>query len=255
MPQDLAFLDTLLHADSRRALIDHTSRWLDGLGFHCFLYAEHRPVRADGKRARFVFDGIDGSAAAGAAWHRLSTLPPAWARHYRAAGYLALDPLVRHAATAGLPLPWHRRGADSPAAARLFAEARQHGLAGGIVVPLRGAHGATALLNAATAHDGEAARRRLDQVVARVTLLGLYLHEAVRRLSTPPRAGAPALTAREQQCLARAAAGGSAREIGRQLGISERTAVFHLANAARKLGARNRREAVARAILAGLAVP
>ena len=251
MPQDLAFLDTLLHADSRRALIDHTSRWLDGLGFHCFLYAEHRPVRADGKRARFVFDGIDGSAAAGAARHRLSTLPPAWraiiARPVTRRWIRSCGTRPRRACRCrgtGAARTVRRRRGCSPKRASMAA--------GGIVVPLRGAHGATALLNAATAHDGEAARRRLDSRRAR---------DLARPL--PARSGAPPVTtagpARRPDRARAAMHGALPRAAPRARSAASSASASappsSTANAARKLGARNRREAVARAITAGLAVP
>ena len=53
------------------------------------------------------------------------------------------------------------------------------------------------------------------------------------------------LSPRESQCLSWAARGHSSRDIGRQLGITARTVDFHTHNAVRKLGAANRRHAVA----------
>ena len=52
----------------------------------------------------------------------------------------------------------------------------------------------------------------------------------------------------EIECLRWAAEGKTGWEIGKLLGISERTVVFHVENAARKLGVFGRRQAVARAI-------
>lgn len=63
------------------------------------------------------------------------------------------------------------------------------------------------------------------------------------------------LTPRETECLQWAAAGKTAWETSRILAISERTATFHLTNAVKKLGATNRRAAVARAIGLGLIAP
>ncbi|WP_157125763.1 helix-turn-helix domain-containing protein [Pandoraea norimbergensis] len=71
-------------------------------------------------------------------------------------------------------------------------------------------------------------------------------------VSTPP---AIHLTPRETECLQWAAAGKTAWETSRILAISERTATFHLTNAVKKLGATNRRAAVARAIGLGLIAP
>ncbi|MBL0162247.1 MAG: helix-turn-helix transcriptional regulator [Xanthomonadales bacterium] len=56
------------------------------------------------------------------------------------------------------------------------------------------------------------------------------------------------MTARELDCLRWAAEGKTSWAIGQQLGISERTAIFHLSNSARKLGVIGRRQAIARAM-------
>jgi DNA-binding NarL/FixJ family response regulator len=60
------------------------------------------------------------------------------------------------------------------------------------------------------------------------------------------------LTERERQVLILACRGYSAREIGRQLFISERTVESHVSNGYRKLGIRSRIELVQRAVELGL---
>jgi DNA-binding CsgD family transcriptional regulator len=57
---------------------------------------------------------------------------------------------------------------------------------------------------------------------------------------------------RERECLRWCKAGKSAWDISRILGISERTAQFHISNAMAKLGAPNRITAVVMAIQRGL---
>jgi DNA-binding CsgD family transcriptional regulator len=64
--------------------------------------------------------------------------------------------------------------------------------------------------------------------------------------------GPPTLTARERECLSWIAQGKTGWETGAILRISERTVVFHLHNARRKLGVHNRSAAVARAVRLGL---
>jgi DNA-binding CsgD family transcriptional regulator len=65
----------------------------------------------------------------------------------------------------------------------------------------------------------------------------------------------PMLTARESECLAFVANGMTSGDIGTKLGISQRTANFHVGNVIAKLGALNRGEAIARAIALGLYQP
>ncbi|WP_348632859.1 helix-turn-helix transcriptional regulator [Mesorhizobium sp. M4A.F.Ca.ET.020.02.1.1] len=56
------------------------------------------------------------------------------------------------------------------------------------------------------------------------------------------------LTAREYECLQWAARGKTAWEIGCILGVTRRTAAFHLDNARRKLGITTRSQLVARVV-------
>jgi DNA-binding CsgD family transcriptional regulator len=57
------------------------------------------------------------------------------------------------------------------------------------------------------------------------------------------------------ECLQWAAGGHTSWEIGQFIGVSERTVVFHLANAAHKLGFFSRQPAIARAVALGLVTP
>ena len=74
------------------------------------------------------------------------------------------------------------------------------------------------------------------------------VREGDQYLSRELLAGAPdatGLTERELDCLRRAAGGDTAKQIARDLDITERTVRFHLANVYRKLGVQRRSQAVA----------
>ncbi len=60
------------------------------------------------------------------------------------------------------------------------------------------------------------------------------------------------LTGREIAVLKMAAAGATGKEIARQLGITERTVRFHVANSCRKLGVARRAQAISTALRLGL---
>lgn len=60
------------------------------------------------------------------------------------------------------------------------------------------------------------------------------------------------LTNREQECLQWASQGKTSWEIGKILGITERTANFHINNACRKLSVRSRQAAIAIALSSGI---
>jgi DNA-binding CsgD family transcriptional regulator len=63
------------------------------------------------------------------------------------------------------------------------------------------------------------------------------------------------LSEREKACLLWTARGKSSWEIGRIMGISEHTVVFHVRNAMKRLGTRNRMVAVVMAVQMGLIAP
>ena len=68
-----------------------------------------------------------------------------------------------------------------------------------------------------------------------------------------PRSAADALTAREREVLSLVATGCSNRQIGRHLGVAERTARTHVSNILTKLGLASRTQAALWAVKEGLA--
>ena len=181
----------------------------------------------------------------------LSAYPAAWLKRYIEKGYLGIDPVVAHCREHTTPLVWT---ADGPIGERnrrcpsFFHDAADFGLKAGISTPVHGLGCQWGLLSVAGTGERPDRRTQLHQI-AGVQLLATFTHEVGHRFATTPQAGAHVhLTARELECLRWAAEGKTGWEIGRLLGISERTVVFHVENAARKLGVFGRRQAVARAI-------
>ena len=83
--------------------------------------------------------------------------------------------------------------------------------------------------------------------VRMLQLMALYFHAHARgKLASERNVGGILLSPREFECLAWAAQGKSAWETARILGISRRTAAFHLDNAKAKLRVRSICQAVAR---------
>jgi len=181
----------------------------------------------------------------------LSAYPAAWIARYMEKGYIGIDPVVAHCREHATPLMWT---ADGPVGDRIrrcpafFQDAADFGLKVGISAPVHGLGCQWGLLSVAGSDEKVDQRARLHQL-AGVQLLATFTHEAGHRFATVPQTGANVhLTARELECLRWAAEGKTGWEIGRLLGISERTVVFHVENAAHKLGVFGRRQAVARAI-------
>jgi len=212
----------------RRAVGEYAKR----LGFDSWVYV----ANPNGQRALPYF---------------LSAYPAAWVAHYLEKGYMGIDPVVAHCRDHATPLIWN---ADGPAGQRnghspaFFHDAADFGLKVGISAPVHGLGCQWGLLSVAGSEEKTDRRTQLYQL-AHVQLLATFTHEAGHRFATAPQTGVNVhLTARELECLRWAAEGKTGWEIGRLLGISERTVVFHVENAAHKLGVFGRRQAVARAI-------
>jgi len=95
---------------------------------------------------------------------------------------------------------------------------------------------------AAAIRDAQAGEVHLDPAAAKA------LTAALRA----PRSAADALTPREREVLVLIATGGTNREIGRPLGVAERTARTHVSNILGKLGLASRTQAAMWAVKEGL---
>ena len=94
----------------------------------------------------------------------------------------------------------------------------------------------------------------LQRLVADLQLFAVHAQEAAVRLLLPDadQLEKPALTPREVEALSWTMEGKTAWEVGKILGISERTAVLHVNNAMHKLGCVSKHQAVLKALRLGL---
>jgi two-component system nitrate/nitrite response regulator NarL len=102
--------------------------------------------------------------------------------------------------------------------------------------------------------DGERLAAALTALVHGLVVLDPAFGDAPRPRSVTPAALVEGLTPREQEVLALLAEGVSNKQIAHRLGISERTAKFHVNAILGKLGAESRTEAVVLAARLGLIV-
>lgn len=221
-------LQQLLECASAPHLRALASRHVQQLGFDKWIYSTG-PVSGD-------------------VAENLLTYPAEWMSLYRRRGYFAVDPVVDHCRQHITPCLW----AADPAVhsvgyqTRFFMEAVDFGLCAGIGLPIHGPLGHSGMFSVSMA-DPSNASAHLRQL-GELQLLATFIHEAQMRLSSRSANAQVHLTARELDCLRWAAEGKTSWEIGEQLGISERTVIFHLSNGARKLGVIGRRQAIARAM-------
>ncbi|MCC6194076.1 MAG: LuxR family transcriptional regulator [Burkholderiales bacterium] len=204
--------------------------------------------------ARLGFDGFSclrigcGTATAELIEHR-TTAAPRWVAHYATRGYHLVDPRVTRTQGRAVPIVWDDAQADVHAEP-FFAEARRHAIRSGVAMTVHDARGGRLVvcwdsrLGPAGATRSEAIRAELGTIA----LMAGIVHEAVTAHGAGPRQGARDLTLRERECLTLAARGMTSHDIAHKLGITERTANFHIGNVLAKFGALNRGEAIARAV-------
>lgn len=177
----------------------------------------------------------------------ISTYPSSWTALYLRRKYQSVDPVVRRAIRQTEPFRWGLEFEPrdrSKSERELFEEAAEFGIRCGFTFPIHDDKGAIAALTFATHARRNVFERSVVKHVQNLRLIAMVFHAHARRFWTSNRAvGGVVLSPREFDCLEWSSGGKSAGEIGIILGISERTARFHLDNARAKLGVRSLRQA------------
>jgi LuxR family transcriptional regulator, activator of conjugal transfer of Ti plasmids len=226
-----AFIDRLSESPDDEALRDAMAGAAASLDLSCFAYLSV-PAQANGKP------------------RLISTYPSAWTNYYLLRNYERLDPVVRRALTRPEPFEWGLENGSngmSKAQLELFDEAARFGIRCGYTIPIHSGRGPIAAVTFAADHRHIKFGSSIETHGRVLQLMAMYFHVHARRIFIADRVvdGIP-LSPREFECLGWSARGKSAWEIGQILGISRRTAAFHLDNAKLKLGVHSIRQAVAR---------
>lgn len=180
----------------------------------------------------------------------ISTYPASWVAHYTRNRYERLDPVIMQALQSPEPFQWGFELAPTQLSSVqkiLLDEASQVGIRFGFTVPIHDGHGPVAALTFARDQRDVPFEHCVTSNARVLQLMAMYFHAHVRRkLTHENKIGGVSLSPREFECLEWSSRGKSAWEIGNILGISRRTAAFHLDNARAKLGVRTIRQAVVR---------
>jgi DNA-binding CsgD family transcriptional regulator len=249
----MEILDKLLAADSKDKIMSVLAERCHELEFDQFIYT---PLIAAGRSEKvFKDESKIFDAEALIAQNTLFTYPDAWARRYQEAQHLQNDPIIGHISRSMLPIFWDDASRVDPKNI-VLGEAKEHGLVYGVTVSLYGHGGQRAVLSFARGNEPRESPTRKATTAGLAQLTASYVHEALWKLGDNKNNVLLApLSVREKDCLQWAAAGKTSWEIAQILKISERTVIFHLTNAARKLCATNRRQAVVRALTLRLINP
>ncbi|RZL68251.1 MAG: LuxR family transcriptional regulator [Variovorax sp.] len=181
----------------------------------------------------------------------LNNYPKTWQERYQQAGYIAVDPSVRHGVVSRRPLVWTDDVFEP--VRDLWEEARDHGLRFGWAQSSLDGSGVGGMLTLSRSSD-MLSEIELAEKETQMRWLVQAAHLSLSRLMQPKFTVQPdsPLTPREIEVLKWSADGKTANEIGDILSIAVPTVNFHIKNVVLKLKAANKTAAVVRALMSGL---
>ena len=133
-----------------------------------------------------------------------------------------------------------------------ITEHRKDRLPPGLLIPIHKSHDSLGIFYLWHGNKSHLAMQQLITLQPSIIMLAIYTYNAVIRTLNSQQRTDITLTPREYQCLALCYHGKSYKEISQQLGIAERTVIFHITNLFEKLGAHNKIEAINKAQHFGL---
>ena len=143
----------------------------------------------------------------------------------------------------------------SPMGELILKQAAEAGLAHGMSIPRKAHTGEISICSLATSNSNNV-DARFSNALAEAQTFAIELFNAISRINLSGKTeDKESLTPREIECMFWVCEGKTSWEISKIINISERTVIFHLTGATRKLGAVNRQHAVAKAITSGLIKP
>ena len=185
----------------------------------------------------------------------IGNIPRQWTDRYWQRRYYDDDCIVRACLKSILPITWTTTPSPelTDRQRRIAREAARFGLAHGVGIAVRGPGALLAVLT--VARFREIGPETLPDIIDILALGALALATTIVILSPSTPSEAANLKEVECNCLMWAARGKSSAEIGRLLGMPERTVYFHIGNAMDRLGVATRIQAVAEAIKTGAINP
>jgi DNA-binding CsgD family transcriptional regulator len=165
------------------------------------------------------------------------------------------DPVMQHCKHTSVPIIWGQETYISRGEAEIWEEQARYGLKYGIALAIHMPGDCHFFIGVDRDRALDESAKGLTRIVADLQLFAVHAQDAAFRLFTPQLRAemeSPHLTPRELEALRWTMDGKRAWEVGQELRISERTAVFHLQNAVRKLKCVNKHQAVLKAIRLGL---
>ncbi len=186
----------------------------------------------------------------------ISSLPDEFRDNYREGGLIGDDPFLslicRNMTAAGIVTDGDRFPETNGRQGAFLELTRSFGVKTALCIPVRTIQQSEFggwVIGGTT--DGPAFDRICETFTAELHLAGLMAFERLTALAHRARPAHGRLSPRERECMLWLSAGLRVAKIAHRLDISESAVALYITNARRKLGARTREQAVARAIMSG----
>lgn len=225
--------------------IDQAFEAMQRLGFEALIY-DYTPVPYD----------LDGEIMV-PSFLKLRNISDDMLEYWFDRGYFRIDPVQQVALRSSAPFFWNYNAGADTAINRYLGEStepvarylNERDMSTGVTVPVHMPRGDYATVTGIRFGANKDFERNALRSIADFGLLAHVFHETAYMLfdSSARSVGKMRLTERERECLRYSAEGLSAKEISRIIDRSVPTVVMHLNAAAKKLGAKNRTQAVVRA--------
>ena len=180
--------------------------------------------------------------------------PPKFRERFEAMDRRVQDPVMQHCKTSSRPIIWDQSTYVDADLGEHWEEQASFGYRSGIAMALHLPEGRHFFIGVDSDRAFTPNPRQFSRMVADLALFAVYAYEAASRVIvlTPGDPSEPHLTPRELDALRWTLEGKTAWEVGKILGIAERTAVFHVNNAMHKLGCTTKHQAAVRAERMGI---
>jgi DNA-binding CsgD family transcriptional regulator len=164
------------------------------------------------------------------------------------------DPVMQHCKRQSVPIIWDQATYVRNGLGEKWEEQSRFGMSAGIALALHLPEGRHFFLGVERDRAVPSDPGELTRVVADLQLFAVHAQDSALRILVPDSIdpSLPSLTPRELESLRWTMEGKTAWEVGRLLGITERTAALHVNNATHKLDCVNKHQAVLKALRLGL---
>ena len=180
--------------------------------------------------------------------------PQAWKDTFANRTNWRRDPVMQHCKRQSVPIIWNQHTYVREGLGDMWEEQAQFGYGTGIALALHLPEGRHFFMGIDRDRPVPADAGELTRIVADLQLFAVFAQDAALRILAPASRDpdTPSLTPRELETLRWTMEGKTAWEVGRVLGITERTVALHVNNATHKLGCVNKHQAVLKALRMGL---